>query len=479
MSKQRDNIIEFLYHTFDSIKTQVWPLLGLVIAFIGAKNHYAIYIKAAFYMFIVLLVIYSFLKWINKTFEFKDSFIRISEGVFSKKVNEIPYKRVKSITTTDSLPKRLFSISNFSLELIGGSSVTFVLANKHIKRVKEQIFPDFLLQMVKVKNSTKLTPFGYLLLSTSSLKVLLMAFPAALTTFSFILGFLSKHYDEKQATGKELIKEFADINLLNPEILTAILICVAAVLVLTYIISFGYIFVTYSNFSIRGTGKEVIVEQGRFNRKAFHIPRKHMRTLRIVEPIFYRWFGYVQLEIDCVGFYDSGSTSILIAPVIKKNEVSSVLNRYFPEFKEQILDITPNQNAFFFYYNNWITRLGVVCLIITAYFDYFLIGLAAFIVLITPNAYLQWKYAGLTFNDRYITIRQTHILTVETVITFKKYVQSVNTAQSFLMKRRQLKDYGFSVYSEDVFEEFYIDNLCEKQAVDFLKYLESPSSKVN
>ncbi|AVB12149.1 hypothetical protein C3438_22080 (plasmid) [Bacillus velezensis] len=114
MNKRRDNFIEFIYHTYSTVKNLFLPLLALAVSLIGEKNHYTPYVKLGFYILIGFIITFSFLKWYNKTYEIDQASIRITQGVFAKRFKDVPINRVKSITASDSLLKRVFNISNIT-----------------------------------------------------------------------------------------------------------------------------------------------------------------------------------------------------------------------------------------------------------------------------------------------------------------------------------------------------------------------------
>jgi len=99
-----------------------------------------------------------------------------------------------------------------------------------------------------------------------------------------------------------------------------------------------------------------------------------------------------------------------------------------------------------------------------------------FLLLLIPlsiaKGYIKQKYSGLTFNEKYATIRKTNGLRVTTMITLKKYVETTNTAQSLFMKKKNLHHYELAVYSEKLTETYKAKFLNSPDKAIFHKYLE-------
>src|SRR5690606_33781687 len=107
--------------------TKEWEKYGIFVILLGVSV-------------VLYFSITSFLKWYYRTYDVSDGMISVSSGVLKKFHNDIPFNRVKSVNTSDTLTKRLFGISNLNIELVGGEQVQFVLKNMEVKKLKEEIF---------------------------------------------------------------------------------------------------------------------------------------------------------------------------------------------------------------------------------------------------------------------------------------------------------------------------------------------------
>lgn len=470
MNRRRDNFIEFIYHNYTTIKDQFFPIMAFIIALIGYKNQYTSLIKIGFYVFISLVVIYSLLKWYNKTFEFNEDMVRVSQGVFRRKHNDIPISRIKSIHTTDSLLKRLFRVSNLSLELIGGGNVKFVLSNKEISEIKKTILFD--VKHVAAQNlKNKFSLKEYFLLSFINKPIFLGACSLSLTFLSFLLHRFGDVEEESTNSGIETINEI--ISYANdPSIMFTFVMTLSIgaliIFAVAYVFTLPLTYLAYGNFQISSDERNIDIEYGLLNNKKYHIPKHQIRSLRVVEPLILRWFGYVQLKVDNIGM-SSKHSSVILYPVIRRDQVDDILNSHLQEFELQPLSHRPNKASALGYILipsfKFLMVIGIL-MFLWIYSAYLLLFLPIVVLL----NLLKWKYSALSFNDRFITIRYGKGLRVVTLITHKKYVETTSVDQTILMKRKRTIHYMVALYSEQLEEVYCVKYLRDRFKKMFMDY---------
>lgn len=475
MNKKRDNFIEFGYHTFHTLKDNIYPLLGFVIAMIGAKNHYALFVKYGFYILMALMVIYSLLKWYNKTFEFDTNMIKISEGVFKRRQNDIPLSRIKSITTSDSLIKRMLGISNLSVELIGGSKTIFVLKNREITHLKKYLFQE--VDENKEKLLIKKFAFiEYFLLSLTNLSAFLGALSFVLSIFSIVLARIASMFgieddsSEDNTSIVERVDSIKDINLFDPSFFGPILAIIIAGALVSFIFSLVLNYLNYGNFEITSSTSDIKIRYGILNKRSYHIPKNHIRSVRINEPLVFRFFGYVQLKVDNIGLSERQSASVMIYPVIKKNAVDDILATHLSTFKQQSINLQPVRGTLFSFLIPHIGKL-FFCTAVLMIFNTKFIYLLALLPFSFLFGFVNWKYTGLSFNQTFTTIRMAKRTYVTTLTTQKKYVETTETLQHFLMNKRNSYHYRLSLYTEESEETYKCNHLSSSSKEAFLHYL--------
>ncbi|MFZ8009231.1 PH domain-containing protein [Bacillus licheniformis] len=205
------------------------------------------------------------------------------------------------------------------------------------------------------------------------------------------------------------------------------------------------------------------------NNKKYHIPKQQIRSLRVVEPLILRWFGYVQLKVDNIGM-SSKHSSVILYPVIRRDKVDDLLNSYLQEFELQPLSHRPNKASALGYILipslKFLMVIGIL-MFLWIYSAYLLLFLPIVVLL----NFLKWKYSALSFNNRFITIRYGKGLRVVTLITHKKYVETTSIDQTILMRRKRTIHYIVALYSEQLEEVYCVKYLRDRFKKMFMDYI--------
>ncbi|QJX79901.1 PH domain-containing protein [Priestia megaterium] len=474
MIRRRDNLVEILYYGYTTIKNQIFPILGCIISFIGTENKFTPYIKLFFYGLMIWICIYSFLKWYYRYFRFGDNIISISEGVFTKRSIDVPYSSVKSINTSASLIKRIVGVSDFSLELIGGDKIIFVLTNTQIKELRNQLFNDIHQTKINEANIQKLKPLQYVLISLTNFPTFIASLSLAFSIYGFLIHTYGKYLiantDKDPRNTIEVLAALKLDDILNLNFLMLMGLFLGVIAAVAYLFSFIFIYLTYGRFATTNAENDVTVEYGILNKKVYHIPKSQIRSLRIGEPFLFRLFGYVQLKIDNIGLTEGRSSLILLHPAVKKEVAKKIIASYIPDFKEQTISLRPEKNSIFSYILS-----NIVSPIVTFIVLYFISPKLGFMFLFTPlyllYGYTEWRHSGLSFDNKVLTLQYTKRLRKTTLITLKKFVEATETSQTIFMKKKDVYHYGFAVYSEDQTEEYVCRFLSNSSKQYFLKYL--------
>lgn len=483
MKKSRDHIIELLYHLYDNIKNFIIPITTFAISLFSANSKFKPYIAGAFILLGIILAIRSFLTWYNKTYAIKDKMIEYSDGVFRKKRTDIPIHNIRSINTTDSLFKRIIGISNLNIELIGGDEIFFVISNKKIKKLKENIYIGSEYQKYKY-NKSKFSFIEYLLITTTSFRLFLTSLSLVLTAFSFLLTHFGVQLGLE--TQKEKIHAENDTRGMVEKILTtdwtdasfyiSIGIVFAIMIVASYFVAYILVYVTYRNFNIQYTEKEIEVMYGFISKKHFHIPRSNIRSIRIVEPFLYRIFGYARIKADNIGLNDNASASLFIMPIVKKDEIDSIINKYTPDFKNEKVMFFPSIRVlpiFIFKHVIWI----IVTLIGLSFISNYVLWGFLLLPIWMISGYMKWKHSGLSFTSKFITSSFSSGLTKITLITKKKYIESTGVIQTFIQKHSRTADYEYALYSERLIEVYDCLSISVNHKKEFLEYLQKQENE--
>jgi len=478
MIKRRDHMIEILYQNYHQIKHFFFPILAFALSFLGANSKYKPIIITAFIIFCICVVVHSILAWRNKVFEINSHHVKISKGVYKKTYNEIPLSRIKSINTSDSLLKRMFNISDFHLEIIGGDEISFVLNNREIKDLKKDLFSQIPEESNKVI-SQRLNLMEYALIALTNGKLYLSSL-----SICFAMGsFITSHFAVQLglATKEQMVHQQADErsfwNKSNEAFSTThasewliVLYVLLGIFVISCIINLIISYLTYRNFKINNNGKELTIQYGIINKKNFVIPISHIRSIQIIEPVLFQFFGYAQVRVDNIGVGHQRTAWLTLMPALKKKHIQRLLNDYLNQFDNVSIELTPDKRTIPYYLITHVFKLYRVIFMAILFYFFSKVALVVLIVLMF-SGFVSWRHSGLTFNHNFLAYSTSTFFKRKTIITLKRYVQTTGIRKSILTRKNNKAHYVFSLFSESLVERYRCSFLDRHKANDFLNYI--------
>ncbi|MBD8070664.1 PH domain-containing protein [Bacillus sp. PS06] len=481
MRPRRDHFIEFVHHNVTTIRNHpLLPTLSLLLLVLGTESYQRL-VNIGFIIICVFIIGHSFLLWYYKRYEFQDGSFLYTNGVFHRTFNHVPYQNVRSIYLTDTWFKRLIGLSNLHIELLGGEEIHFVLHNRDILTLRQTFFQEWSLHP-KTKSSQRFRIFEYWLLSTTNLPLFLTALSLTLTIISFVLRHFSVHLGLETAQEHEQslndtrglweIMSFEGSAFLEVDYWLPILMGMGFIFLITMLFTVLMSYITYRGFSLQKRESDYEVTYGWLKRNQYVLPTKNIRSLRIVEPFMFRLLGYVQVKMDHIGLNEQASNQLYVAPVLKKEHLEAYLSEWFPQFSNSASIESPKRQALFhflwerpFIWAVFITILGIEWSFF--YYGYWLIPI------LLLYGYHEWRNEGLAYDTEFIINRYLNKLTVVTVITQSKHVESTTFSQSFFTKKQGFGTFSYAVYSEMLEEVYSCRGLSDDRQREFLSYLKT------
>lgn len=479
MTPKRDHFIEFVHHNVTTIKNHpILPILSMVLILLGTGDSERL-VNIGFILLCVLIIAHSFLLWYNKRYEFQQGSFLYTSGVFDRTFNHVPFQNIKSIYLTDTWFKRLLGLSNLHIELLGGDEIHFVLKNKEIFELRQTFFPDLSLNQAR-RNTNQFRLFEYLLLSTTNFPLILTGWSLTLTGLSFIVKHFSvllgletaEQHEQSLEDTRGLLERFSTEGFpqLGIDFWVPLFILIGITGLIAMCFTLVMSFMTYRNFSLQKRETEYEVSYGLLNRNQYVLPVKDVRSLRIVEPLWFRLFGYVQLKMDHIGLNERAAKQLYVAPILKKAQLKAYLSDWFPQFSiDDKIDSPKRQSLILFLWQKplfW----TVIITILGWQWSLFFFGYAILPFLFL-HGYLEWKHEGLGFNANFITNRNLERFSIVTIVTPVKYVESTSFAQAFWSKKRGFGTYSFALYSEQLEEVYTCIGISDERQKEFLSYL--------
>ncbi|WP_199615113.1 PH domain-containing protein [Paenibacillus alkalitolerans] len=467
-SLMRDHVIELVYDNYRRIKHTIIPMGFSAVALAGFGYDTIVWILVV--LTCTSSAAYSILKWRNKTFDLTSERIIVSEGVFSKRQNDIPIANVSGIRIQDSILKRLVGVKELQIEIIGGNQESFVLSAEQIHWIQLNIFSSIPAQETSPPSGSSFQFAHYLLLSLRK-SIFLPALISSFTLFELAFQYFYRDGGDRRGVADILNKYSSSW---WPESLPAIIdaagIIVGVTIFLSVPASLAIAYLKYSKFSVKQKTNHLQVVSGLFSRKIVNIPYSHIRSVRICSSWLELRLGFVRVCADTVGFgKNSEGATVELFPLIRAARLTDILNMYLPAFQFPEIRHRAKAGSLVYYLANRATIISAACsMFLTIIFPWS--ALAWIIVVYFVFAgFMRHRYAGLTFEGKYMVLSQWRALMKETVIFHMQSVQSLMYSQTYWQRRGECATYTFSVYSEQLTECYSCKHMDGRLKKDWLK----------
>lgn len=402
-------------------------------------------------LLLVLILIFSFIKWKKFVYWFEEEELRIEYGLFVKKKRYIPLERIQSLNYKESLLHRLFGLVKVKIETAADSGeaeadLTAItrsqadLIEAQMKRAKEHHHFEKASEndtpILAKDDKEEQIPTRTLVHQMSQKDLLVLATTSSSigVVFSGLAAVLSQlndwiPYDQIYGEVKNYIK------------FGVVLICAITLLILfvSWMLSVAITFINNFGFRIEKEEQRLFVSKGLLEKKRLTIPLNRIQGVRIVESPFRQLFGYVSIVIESAGSSgEKNEKKIVLLPLIKKKNSFFILREIFPNgiWTEPQLIKAP-QRALFRYIKihlYWsIPLAAALC--------FFLFPYGAWSLILIPIAvllgYWQYRTAGFNITSQQLTIVERG-LSRTTLVVWKKRIQSLTMSQSYYAKKKHV-----------------------------------------
>lgn len=243
---------------------------------------------------------------------------------------------------------------------------------------------------------------------------------------------------------------------------------------------------TYYNFSLVRKERELMVRYGLLKTKQVSIPYNRVQAVRFSEGILRQPFGYGSLYVESAGQGDERqSSSCIIAPYIRADEVDHVLGEILPDltFETHELEHPPERSQW-----RYVLRL-VRPAVVVAGFASWLIPYGWISLLLLPLSVVlgmaQYRTAGFRIDGDKLLIR-TRSIGRTTAVIKRSRVQAAEFKWNPLMHRRDLWSYNVTLASVSKNLNFGISYLGVEQQpafrswfIDVLAAQEAPAVPID
>jgi putative membrane protein len=435
----RGNLITILVFLFVGARSENFPFLW----WIGGGIGFLLIIGAA--------------NWWRFLYKVEDGEMHIKSGIFVRKNLYLTKDRIQVIDITSGVIQRMFGLVKLDIQTAGSSSREAAIEAITIERARqinqllrgsEKISEVDEEELIEQEKKEFRLPSKELLIAASTSGSFGIALSILATLFSQIEPLISESEMFEYLFG--ILPSQTDTVL----ILTVVLIFI----VFAWLLSFFSTLFTYGNFRLEVKEKELVVSRGIFEKKRITIPFNRIQAVHASEGMIRQPLGYASLHLESAGYGDDkGTGSIVLFPLIRRDQILTLLNEVLPDYQKEHLGIHPPPRAA----RRYIFRSSFLITGLTA-FLYWMYNLNDWIwfipILSVYWGWLKYKDAAAGWGEDIFLIR-SRSLSKSTAYIKKNRIQDITISQSWMQRFRELCTIEVHVASGDRGRVFTVRDL--------------------
>jgi putative membrane protein len=323
---------------------QLWPLALLL----AARRQWWLLALGA-----LVLLAWSTLEWLRRTYALEGGALRLEEGVLARKLRAVPFDRIQQVDLVRKPLHRLLGVATLRVETAGGGSA----AEVDLDVVTLPEARALRASLLRAKASLAEAPAGQgaagrtagdragaevaeaaappaerVLVRLRLGEVMLAGITGSRAAAALVvLGPLSQASDWFPGLSDWLFRRF-DPEAVTPTTPPAFL----AVAVLAVVVWLGLAaassVVTDHGFTLARVGDELVVRRGLLERREAVLPLSRLQVVRIEESLLRRLLGLASIRIQSAGRtggHDQTASRLAI-PVLQRTEVNRLLGELLP-----------------------------------------------------------------------------------------------------------------------------------------------------
>lgn len=444
----------------------------IVFLFIGAQSEsfsFLVMIGGGF----ILLMISGFLDWWRFLFKVEEGEMHIKRGIFVRKNIYLTKDRVQVIDISSGVIQRMFGLVKIDIQTAGSTSRAAMIEAVPLETAKEikqklskkngyDSVEDAIGETAANQGNVYGLPNKDLLIAASTSGRFGIALSILATLFSQI----------EPAIRESNLFEYLYSLIPAPTDTFIVVTIIVIFVIIAWLISFFSTLFMYGDFSLEINDDEMIISRGIFEKKRITVPYKRIQALFVTEGIIRQPLGYCSIHIHSAGYGDEqGSGAIVLFPLIKRDNVESLMQKVVPHYNISLPGITPPKRAL----RRYIFRSAAILTVLTA-ISYWLFSLTNWIWLI-PILSVWWgwqkyKDAAIGWDDTNVVI-SNRTLAKKIAIVKRDRIQDVSVTASWIQRFRNLCSTDVHVASGDHGSSFSIDDIEESDGEGYLNAMNS------
>ncbi|RWR12209.1 PH domain-containing protein [Siminovitchia fortis] len=465
--------VTVLYDFVLSLKELIIPFIFL---FIFGKNQIeldgpflSMLPQLLFLLFVFFLIGSMIVKWLRFTYRVEDNELRIEQGLFVKKKRYIPFDRIQSLDLSESIIHRPLGLVKVKVETAGSggnkAEAELTAIKKEDATALQKIIADAKNKMPDdVEEAAEIRPQEDIIYKITARQLLFLASTSgrAGVVISAFLAFIFQFEDF--IPYEKLFSEMQQLIKFGVVFISAI---VFIALFIAWLLSVVIAFLKYNDFTVRKVKDELIITRGLLEKRTTTVPLHRIQALTITESPIRQPFGFASVSLESAGgsSTDLENSSMVLLPVVKRDEIPGILGEYLTDYEfEADLKAAPGRAM-----RRYMFVKSIIALIITGVLTGFFWPYGLFGAILFPIAFLwgyaQYKSAGWNISDSQLTMRYRTI-EQHTMIMRKNRIQSMQASVSWFQKRADLAAVSASVKSGEGSREAEIPHLDQRDVLE-------------
>jgi putative membrane protein len=250
-----------------------------------------------------VVVVLAYLAWRAMRYRLTDTELQVDSGVLTRRQRRVPLARLQSVDVVQPFTARLLGLAELRLEVAGGGSTEAplqYLSEGDAQRLRLELLQAAAGRRGEVEEGAPPAP--------EPPELLLVAVPAPPLVWSALLG-------PPLWTVASLLVLSVVVALVDPRGL-AVVALTAGPLLLGVVTTTARRLATEYGFRLSESPDGLRIRHGLLETRSATVPPGRIQVVRVREPLLWRRFGWVRVEVDVAGYAAGGgeqlSTSALL-----------------------------------------------------------------------------------------------------------------------------------------------------------------------
>ncbi|WP_102336125.1 PH domain-containing protein [Salimicrobium jeotgali] len=410
-------------------------------------------------LLLVILLIFSIVKWFRFSYVVTEEELQIKQGIFVRRERRISKHRIQSIDLTQNLLHRIFGLTKVQIETAGSdenvdaslAAVTFEEGERvsenlkhkgerteedHEKAYPEEVMSYSRLALTGATSDNAIIIFGLLWLLFSQANQIIpdqMYEDATRWLFSLAVQFL--------------------ISL----VLLSVLVVWGAGIIWTM--------VKYANFTITRYETELYMKYGLIEKRQRTIPVNRIQAVIVKENLIRQLLGLCYVYVEVAGGVNGGKmegSTVYLLPLLKKNDVPGFLNEYLPEYYRDTpgMKRPPLRSLPYYIWGSLLVSVTAVIVVSLTVPAWVLIPVAATVIFPGWGVF-RWRTSGISFDETYLNLQYRKV-SRETVTLRRARLQAFGKKDTWLYRKQGLATIDAAILNNAQGRHFVVPALWEE-----------------